>query len=66
VVGSGSTKKKHGELLIRAPQHQEALSLVEIDMNQLHRTRARLPLLRDERTGLIQKELNRILEHQIR
>jgi hypothetical protein len=31
------------------------------DLNQLHRTCARLPLLRDERTGLAQKELNRIL-----
>lgn len=64
--GGSAVFDPNGELLIRAPQHQEALSLVEIDMNQLHRTRARLPLLRDERTGLIQKELNRILEHQIR
>lgn len=64
--GGSAVFDPNGELLFRAPQHQEALSLVEIDMNQLHRTRARLPLLRDERTGLIQKELNRILEHQIR
>jgi hypothetical protein len=27
----------------------------------LHRTRASLPLLRDERTALVQRELNRIL-----
>jgi len=33
----------------------------EIDLNQLHRSRSRLPLLRDERTALTQRELNRIL-----
>ncbi len=64
--GGSTVFDPNGELLITAPQHQEALTLVDIDMNQLHRTRARLPLLRDERTGLIQKELNRILEHQNR
>lgn len=35
--------------------------VAEIDLNQLHRTRARLPMLRDERTALTQRELNRIL-----
>ena len=33
-------------------------------MNQLHRTRARLPLLRDERPGLVRRELGRILERE--
>jgi len=37
------------------------LTVVTLDLNQLHRTRARLPLLRDERTSLVQKELERIL-----
>lgn len=64
--GGSTAFDPNGELLVRAPQHQEYLCQVEIDLNQLHRTRARLPLLRDERTGLIQKELNRILEHQNR
>jgi NAD+ synthase (glutamine-hydrolysing) len=64
--GGSTVFDPNGELLVTAPQHQEALTLVEIDMNQLHRTRARLPLLRDERTSLIQKELNRILDHQNR
>lgn len=64
--GGSTVFDPNGELLTKAPQHQEALTLVEIDMNQLHRTRARLPLLRDERTGLIQKELNRILGYQNR
>jgi NAD+ synthase (glutamine-hydrolysing) len=36
--------------------------LAEIDLNQLHRTRARLPLLRDERTALVMREMERIVE----
>ena len=32
-----------------------------MDLNQFHRTRSRLPLLRDERTGLMMRELGRIL-----
>ena len=34
----------------------------DIDLNQLHRTRARLPLLRDERTGLFQREMDRVVK----
>jgi len=58
--GSSTVFDPNGELLARAPYHQEALTLAELDLNQLHRTRARLPLLRDERTALIMRELNRI------
>jgi len=64
--GGSTVFDPNGELVIRAPQHREYFAQVEIDLKQLHRTRARLPLLRDERTGLIQKELNRILENQNR
>lgn len=50
-----------GELIARGPYHEEALTIAEIDLNHLHRTRTRLPLLRDERTALVQRELDRIL-----
>lgn len=53
-----------GELLACGPYHEEALTLAEIDLNQLHRTRARLPLLRDERTALVERELERILKER--
>lgn len=49
-----------GMLIQKGPYHQEALELTEIDLQQLHRTRARLPLLRDERTMLVMRELDRI------
>jgi predicted amidohydrolase len=59
--GGATLFDPNGVLLARGPYHQEELLLAEIDLNQLHRTRSRLPLLRDERTGLMMRELNRIL-----
>lgn len=60
--GGSTAFDPNGELIVKAPYHQEALTLAEIDLNQLHRTRARLPLLRDERTALVVREMQRILE----
>ena len=59
--GGSTLFDPNGELLVKAPYHQEALTLAQVDLNQLHRTRARLPLLRDERTALVMRELSRIL-----
>ena len=60
--GGGSTVfDPNGELVVRAPEFDEALIVVTLDLGQLHRTRARLPLLRDERTSLLMRELTRIM-----
>lgn len=59
--GGSTVFDPNGELLAKSPYHQESLTLTEIDLNQLHRTRTRLPLLRDERTALTMRELGRIL-----
>jgi len=59
--GGSTLFDPNGELLVQGPYFQEALTLAEIDLNQLHRTRARLPLLRDERTALTIRELDRIV-----
>jgi predicted amidohydrolase len=59
--GGATIFNPDGNLVIRGPYEQEALVTAEIDLGQLHRTRVRLPLLRDERTGLVQRELDRIL-----
>jgi predicted amidohydrolase len=59
--GGSAVCDPNGMVIGRAPYHEEDLTLVEIDLNQLHRTRTRLPLLRDERTSLVQRELNRIV-----
>lgn len=62
--GGAAVYDPDGQLIAQGPFHEEALTLVDIDLNQLHRTRARLPLLRDERTALVQRELNRILSRR--
>ncbi|MBI5960696.1 MAG: carbon-nitrogen hydrolase, partial [Chloroflexi bacterium] len=59
--GGSSVVDTNGEFLANGPYYQEHLLVHEIDLNQLHRTRSRLPLLRDERTGLLSRELARIL-----
>ena len=59
--GGATVNDPNGELIAQGPYFEEALTITELDLNQLRRTRARLPLLRDERTGLVQSELARIL-----
>ena len=59
--GGSTVFDPNGKLLCQAPYFEEALTKTEIDLNQLHRTRARLPLLRDERPELVLHELERIL-----
>jgi NAD+ synthase (glutamine-hydrolysing) len=58
--GGSTVFDPDGELVAKGPYHQEALTVAEIDLNQLHRTRARLPLLRDERTALVLHEMERL------
>jgi predicted amidohydrolase len=59
--GGATVYDPDGNLVIQGPYFEEALITTEIDLNQLHRTRARMPLLRDERPELVQRELERIL-----
>jgi NAD+ synthase (glutamine-hydrolysing) len=59
--GGSTIFDPNGELIVQAPYFEEAIAKAEIDLNQLHRTRARLPLLRDERPELLRHELDRIL-----
>jgi len=59
--GGSTIVDPDGEVLITGPLHEPALIVKTIDLNQLRRTRSRLPLLRDERTGLLTRELMRIL-----
>jgi predicted amidohydrolase len=59
--GGSTIVDPDGEILVSGPLHEEALIVQCIDLNQLRRTRNRLPLLRDERTGLLARELQRIL-----
>lgn len=60
--GGSSIVDPDGEFMTHGLYYEEALIRQEIDLNQLHRTRSRLPLLRDERGDLVQRELQRIME----
>jgi predicted amidohydrolase len=59
--GGATVFSPDGNLLAQGPYDEEALIFTILDLNQIHRTRSRLPLLRDERTGLVARELSRIL-----
>ncbi len=59
--GGSTIYDPNGSLVLQCPYHTEALQISEIDLNQLHRTRARLPVLRDERTALTLREMQRIV-----
>jgi len=60
--GGSTVFGPEGNLLAQGPYYEEALVTAVLDMNQLRRARIRLPLLRDERVGLTQRELKRILD----
>lgn len=55
--GGSTVFDPDGRMLARAPFNEEALTLCEIDLAQLRRTRTRLPLLRDERPEILLKAL---------
>lgn len=59
--GGASAYDPDGVQIVRAPSNAECIVIADLDLNQLHRTRTRLPLLRDERTGLVQRHVNEIL-----
>lgn len=60
--GGSSVVDPNGDFMTCGAYFDEALITQTVDMNQIHRTRSRLPLLRDERPHLIQRELSRILK----
>ncbi len=60
--GGATIYDPDGRLVIKAPYNEEGITVAELDLNQLRRTRTRLPLLRDERSDLVLKELHRISE----
>jgi NAD+ synthase (glutamine-hydrolysing) len=59
--GGSTVYDPDGRQIACAPYNDESLTLAEIDLAQLRRTRTRLPLLRDERPEMVASELNRIL-----
>lgn len=60
--GGSTIYAPNGELVAQAPYFEETLLTAAIDLNAIRRARARLPLLRDERTALTVREIRRIVE----
>ena len=61
--GGATVCDPNGEIVAQGPYFEEALTVSCLDLNQVRRTRARLPLLRDERTNLVRNELDRLLSN---
>jgi predicted amidohydrolase len=62
--GGATAYDPNGEQIAKGPYHEESLTIAELDLDELQRTRKRLPLLRDERSALVQREMNRILQER--
>lgn len=58
--GGATVYDPEGNLVCQGPYYEDSIVTASLDLNQLRRTRIRLPLLRDERTGLTLRELTRI------
>lgn len=62
--GGSTIYDPDGNRLAKGPYYEEALVTARLDLNQLRRSRVRLPLLRDERVELTMRELNRVLNQR--
>lgn len=60
--GGATVYDPDGKLVVKAPYNEEGITTAELDLNQLRRTRMRLPVLRDERSDVVLKELHRIAD----
>lgn len=59
--GGSSIVDPNGSFITHGLYFDETLIVQSIDLNEIRRTRSRLPLLRDERPLMVQQQLNRIL-----
>ena len=60
--GGATVFDPEGKQLVQGPYYEDALVTCKLDLNQLRRTRIRLPVLRDERVELTLRELRRITQ----
>lgn len=64
--GGSSVVDPDGNFLTHGQYFDEALIVQEIDLGMLNRIRAQLPILRDERPDLTERELQRILDARLK
>lgn len=61
--GGATVYDPEGNQIVQGPYYEEALVTANLDLNQIRRTRTRLPLLRDERVALTMREMGRIVDN---
>lgn len=62
--GTSSVVDPFGEVLVRGPLFEESLITVDLDLDMVRRARFATPILRDENTDLVVRELARIQQHR--
>jgi predicted amidohydrolase len=60
--GASQIADPRGELLLACPDFEAQLAIATLDLNDLRRVRAQLPLLRDERPELLARDLTALLQ----
>jgi len=60
--GGSTVFDPDGRLVAQAPYDEQGVTLTELDLAQLRRTRQRLPLLRDERLEVVLKTLEKTMQ----
>lgn len=63
-TGGSAIVDPNGDFLVKSPYFDETLTTYTIDLNQIRRTRSRVTMLRDERTALTSRELQRIVSER--
>ena len=51
-----------GNLVVEAPLYKEAVVTADLDLKSVLQRRRRIPLLREARLGLLDRELHRLVE----
>lgn len=62
--GNSSVVDPFGEVIVRGPLFEESLVTVDLDLDMVRRARFATPILRDENTDLVVRELTRIQQHR--
>jgi predicted amidohydrolase len=50
-----------GDVLLEAPLHEESVAVIDIDVAQVRRKRWQLPLVKEARLGVLDRELDRLI-----
>ncbi|WP_044640523.1 nitrilase-related carbon-nitrogen hydrolase [Risungbinella massiliensis] len=62
--GGSTVADPFGEIAPAAPMFEEALHIIDVDLDQIRRARYQMPLLRDENLDLTVRELKRIIRQR--